>query len=114
MGPLAHQWGCCAIAKIKEDIMSLWYLLVVIGIVAASFWIAHLYSIHCRANGTTLRWHGALEGNLTFFSLQFVCVGLLTGHADGWVVSTMGVALGIIVVMRFAKNWRQPTDRAGD
>lgn len=94
--------------------MTLWYLLVVLGIVAASFWVAHLYSINCRENETRFRAHGALEGNLTFFSLQFVFVSCISNHPDTWIVGAIGLVLGAIVVARFVKNWRQPTDGLGD
>lgn len=94
--------------------MSLWHLLAVVGILGASFWVAQYYSDNCRANGTRLRWHGALEGNTTFFSLQFIFIGAVSNHPDGWFAGALGIGLALIVLRRFVKNWRRPTDRTGD
>ena len=86
----------------QGKIMSLWYV-VAIGLSFGVSWVvSNVYSDHCRCTERHLRHHGALEFNLTLFSLFMFT---LAYAANNVFFVLIGGALAFILARRFWVNW---------
>lgn len=82
--------------------MILWYVVAIILSVGVSWVVSNVYSDNCRCTERHLRYHGALEFNLTLFSLFMF---ILAYVASNFIFALIGGALVFILVRRFWVNW---------
>lgn len=82
--------------------MSLWYLVAIALSVVVSWAVSSFYSDHCRCTERSLMQHGALEFNLTLFSLL---IFILAYAANNIVFALIGGALAAVLARRFWVNW---------
>jgi hypothetical protein len=88
--------------------MGVWHFLAIGAIVVASWQVSVLYRRRCSCAPKELHWHGALEFNATFFSLQFLLLWFVGREKSGsWIIFALGLTLGLLVLRRFVRNWRK-------
>jgi hypothetical protein len=79
-----------------------WYLLALLVAAALSWVVSNIYSDHCRVTERDPFQHGALEANLTFFSITTF---VLAYASDSIMFALIGATLAAILIRRFLVNW---------
>jgi hypothetical protein len=80
-------------------------LVALISILFVSFYVTVLYYRNCKYTSSTLNYHGALEGNLTFFSLTAGLLGARADNDGAWLFGMPAIVLGAVVIRNFWRNW---------